>query len=74
MIKQAKRNINKFGVRKYQQDVKSTTTKGITYTVGKIRIRNSRNYKYVCTCPDSFYRQKTCKHIVKFKKLERKQK
>jgi hypothetical protein len=69
-IKTVKRKINKFGIRKYAE-IGSMTVKGKTYIIGKARKRNSRNYKYVCTCPDYFYRQKTCKHIKLFKTLEK---
>jgi hypothetical protein len=63
------RKINRFGVRKYAS-VKSFTRKNVQYTVGKVRKRNSKHYKYICTCPDYFYRQEICKHIKKFKSEE----
>jgi len=68
-IKKARVGINRFGVRKYSK-VKSETENKIFYDVGKVRVRNTKRYKYVCTCPDNFYRQKTCKHIGKFKRME----
>ena len=70
-IVSAKRNgINRFGARKYTR-VPSDTEKGKYYDIAKVRVRNTRNYKYVCTCPDHMYRQITCKHIVQFKHDER---
>ena len=69
IIKIHNRKFNKYGVRKYAV-VPSMTEGRKTYTVGKVRKRNN-NYKYVCECPDFFFRQKTCKHIVLFKSLER---
>ena len=68
-IIKSNKKLNKYGIRKYSS-VESESTKGIVYTVGKVRVRNSRNYKYICTCPDNFYRQRTCKHIKIFKEGE----
>ncbi len=59
----------KFGARKYAACV-SVTRDGVTYQVAKIRIEGSRNYGYVCTCPDHLYRQRACKHIAAFKAEE----
>lgn len=70
IMKKVTRKLNKFGVRKYEQ-IESEASPFTFYTVGKVRKLNSRNYKYVCTCPHFFYRQKTCKHILKFKELEK---
>jgi len=61
--------LNRFGVRKYAE-IESENTNNI-YTVGKVRVRNKKHYKYVCSCPHNFYRQVTCKHIKKFKLAER---
>jgi len=63
-IKKARRGVNRFGIRKYGK-AKSKTRQEIIYDVGKIRIKRTKRYKYVCTCPDFFFRQKICKHIKK---------
>lgn len=68
-MKIATKKINRFGVRKYAE-IKSKNVDE-NYTVGKVRIRNTRNYKYICSCPDHFYRQVQCKHIKKFKRMEK---
>ena len=68
-IIKARRGVNRFGVRKYVE-IPSSTKKGKKYRVGKVRVKGSRRYKYVCECPGYFYRQKVCKHIRMFKKLE----
>jgi len=68
-MKIVSRKINRFGVRKYDE-VKSFTQENVEYVVAKIRKRNTRNYKYICDCPNYFYRQKSCKHIAEFKKRE----
>lgn len=69
VVKKARVGINRFGIRKYAK-ADSETQEGVKYSVGKIRIKGTRNYKYVCTCPDAFNRQRICKHIRKFKKAE----
>ena len=68
-IKKAKIGVNRFGVRKYAK-VKSKSQEGVFYETGKIRIRNTKHYKYVCTCLSFFNRQKPCRHIKDFKKKE----
>ena len=60
----------RFGARKYAT-VESFTSPGVEYRVVKVRVRNSRDYRYVCTCPDHVYRQRTCKHIDAFQQVER---
>lgn len=70
IIKQNKRKFNKYGIRKYAE-IESFNEKNVSYTVGKVRVRNKKHYRYVCTCPDFFYRQTPCKHIKKFKELEK---
>lgn len=64
-----KRQINRFGIRKYDY-IKSSNKKD-NYIVGKIRKKNTKNYKYICSCLDYFFRQKECKHIKIFKQKER---
>jgi predicted nucleic acid-binding Zn finger protein len=71
-IKKVERKVNRFGVRKYAQ-VPSGTVPFVYYTVGKVRT-SEKNYKYVCSCPDFFFRQKPCKHIKQFKLQEHKMK
>lgn len=70
MIKNAQRGINRFGARKYDY-VKSSSDPSKTYSVVKVRVKDTRNYKYTCTCPDFTFRQKACKHIRLFKEHER---
>lgn len=60
----------RFGVRKYATAL-SRTKKNVSYLVGKIRVRNTRRYKYVCTCPDAFFRQVNCDHIKAFIEKEK---
>lgn len=71
IIIQTVSKFNRFGIRKYS-NIKSKTDKDLSYTVGKVRVKNKKHYKYVCTCPDYFYRQKKCKHIKSFISKERK--
>lgn len=68
-IRKARVGINRFGIRKYGK-AKSETFKDLLYDVGKVRINGTKRYKYVCTCPDNFFRQKICKHIKRFIKSE----
>lgn len=68
-IKKARIGINRFGVRKYGK-AKSESIIDLFYDVGKVRINRTKRYKYICTCPDNFFRQKICKHIKKFIKSE----
>ena len=60
----------RFGARKYAV-VESFSHPGVEYRAAKVRVRNSRDYRYVCTCPDHVYRQRTCKHIDAFQQVER---
>jgi hypothetical protein len=69
MIKTAEKEVNRFGARKYDY-VHSSTDPDKVYSVVKIRISGTRNYKYTCTCPDFTFRQRACKHIKQFKKRE----
>jgi len=61
---------NKFGARKYAE-VDSDTYFGVKYTVVKVRVKNTKNYAYKCTCPDHIYRNRECKHIREFKLKEK---
>ena len=54
IIIQTLRKFNRFGIRKYA-NIKSRTDKKLSYTVGKVRVKNKKHYKYICTCPDNFY-------------------
>jgi len=65
VIRVAKIGTNRFGIRKYSE-VKSKSLKGVKYKVGKIRVNGTKQYKYVCTCPSFFNRQKPCVHIKDF--------
>ena len=69
---QNKKNINKYGARKYGDIMgDSMGHDNQSYTVVKFRKKGTRNYFYSCTCPDHIFRRKTCKHIRKFKELEK---
>jgi hypothetical protein len=70
MIKVAKKGINRFGARKYD-NVRSLSKPNKFYQVVKVRVKGTRNYKYMCTCPDFVFRQKICKHIRIFKEKEK---
>ena len=70
-IKNAKKGINRFGARKYA-NIPSHTDPDKTYTVAKFRKRGAHHYFYACTCPVSFYKKQTCKHIVDFINAEEK--
>lgn len=70
IIKKARKGINRFGIRKYSE-VKSKSQKDTKYDVGKVRIKNTNHYKYICTCPSFFNRQKPCMHIKDFIKAEK---
>ena len=59
----------KFGARKYAL-VPSQSHPGVSHKVVKVRVRNSRNYKYLCTCEDFVFNQHSCKHIKNFKRSE----
>lgn len=63
----------RFGARKYGK-VGSHSDGRKSYDVAKVRIKDSSNYTYRCTCPHFFYRQQICKHIIEFKEAERLQK
>lgn len=63
VIVKAKKEMN--GVDKYAS-VKSKTTKGISYIVVK------KNDEYLCSCPDFMFRDRECKHIKEFKRVEKK--
>jgi hypothetical protein len=67
-LTKARRGINRFGARKYTLIPSETTNE--MYKVAKVRIRNRKDYKYVCSCADYIYRQHQCKHIKTFKALE----
>ena len=69
-IKTAKQGVNRFGVRKYAT-TKSESVKNLIYNVAKVRVPNTKRYRYVCTCPDFFFRQRVCKHIKSFKLSEK---
>ena len=71
MIKVAKKGINRFGARKYD-DIHSLSEPNKFYQVVKVRVKGTRNYKYMCTCPSFIFRQRACKHIKLFKEKETK--
>ena len=60
----------KYGARKYIK-VRSDTDPKKTYVITKVRKRNSKNYKYMCTCMDFIMRNHPCKHIKRFQTKEK---
>jgi len=70
-IIKAKVGVNRFGVRKYAI-IPSFTKKGVKYKVAKVRVKGSKDYKYVCNCLGFWFRQRICKHIRRFKEEEAK--
>ena len=69
-IKVARRGVNRFGMRKYSS-VPSESMKGQRYIVGKVRVRGTRTYRYVCSCPQYMYwGRSSCKHIQAFREQE----
>jgi hypothetical protein len=69
-IKQARKGKHRFHARKYAI-VQSHTDPNKTYSVGKFRKRGAKHYYYRCTCPDSFFKNKVCKHIKEFIRTEK---
>ena len=63
-IRKTNMKSNRFGARKYAK-IKSSEGNS-EYIVAKVRKRNKKDYKYVCSCPDFIYRQHKCKHILQF--------
>ena len=59
----------KYGARKYAS-VPSSVGNG-DYTVVKVRVRNTRNYSYKCSCPHHMFRQLPCKHIAQMREAEK---
>ena len=58
----------KYGARKYASVPSSSNDR--EYTVVKVRVRNTRNYVYKCSCPHHMFRQLPCKHIVQMQEAE----
>ena len=59
----------RYGARKYAKVVSKTNPSKV-YLVTKVRVRNTKDYTYNCTCEHFVYRQKQCKHIAEFKIVE----
>jgi hypothetical protein len=69
-VKQTMSARNRFGARKYAL-IPSETKEDTEYMVAKIRKRDKKHYRYVCSCPIFVATQRKCKHIKRFIEAEK---